>query len=84
MRDWYSPRATDEHWLSLICVPIRVGQCVVSVLCIDSTKQDAFGAIDWAEMEVCAGLLGGHHLAGFFHQIHQALEAANKNNQINQ
>lgn len=66
LKGWFAIRPDDAHWKALICVPIRLNNTPIAALCIDCTKSGAFGALDWAEMEVCCGLFTSHVWAVFF------------------
>jgi len=53
---WHSSRGNRDY-RSIACVPVRAGQAVFGVLCLDAEQADAFTPEDFAHLEVFAAKL---------------------------
>ncbi|HWI63906.1 MAG TPA: GAF domain-containing protein [Symbiobacteriaceae bacterium] len=53
---WQSSRGSRDY-RSIACVPVRAGQAVFGVLCLDAEQPDAFTTEDFAHLEVFAAKL---------------------------
>ena len=50
---WHSQKG-NRDFRSIACVPVRAGQNVFGVICLDAERPDAFSADDFAHLEVLA------------------------------
>jgi putative methionine-R-sulfoxide reductase with GAF domain len=53
---WHSDRGNRDY-RSIACVPVRAGQVVFGVICLDATEVNAFTPDDFAHLEVFAAKL---------------------------
>lgn len=54
---FHSERGSREQFHSIACVPVRAGQAVFGVICLDAEQANAFTTEDFAHLEVFAAKL---------------------------